>query len=58
MPKNEYTVESILQGLASYCFSVMYVTSLVTFVTNIVSEKEKKIKEAMRMMGMLDSAFW
>jgi hypothetical protein len=59
MPKAEYLNEQItLTGTASFYFTIMYVTSLVTFVTNVVSEKEKKIKELMRMMGMRDTAFW
>ncbi len=58
MPKKEFVVEQLTQSLASYYFTVMYITSFVTFVTGIVSEKEKKMKEVMRMMGMMDSAFW
>ena len=58
MPKSEYAAEQIALMLASYYLTIMYVGSFVTFVTSIVTEKEKKIKETMRMMGMSDAAFW
>ena len=53
MPKEAYTDEvAFLTGISSFYFTLIYITSLVTFVTNVVSEKEKKIKEVMRIMGM------
>lgn len=59
MPKESYVEENAtITALASLYFNLIYITSLITFVTNVVAEKEKKIKEVMRMMGMLDSAFW
>lgn len=59
MPKDPYVQEqAIFTAFTSYYFTLFFVNSLVTFVTNIVSEKEKKIKEVMRIMGMYDSAFW
>ncbi len=59
MPKKEYVQEQIwLTALSSYYFTVFFIYSLISFTTNVVMEKEKKIKEAMRMMGMYDSAFW
>lgn len=59
MPKGSYVVEQpIFTAITSYYFTLFFINSLITFVTNIVAEKEKKIKEVMRMMGMYDSAFW
>jgi hypothetical protein len=52
MPKNEFVEEQIwLTALSSYYFTVFFIYSLISFTTNVVMEKEKKIKEAMRMMG-------
>lgn len=58
MPKDSFVKEQVITGISSYYFTIFYMYSLITFVTNIVAEKEKKIKEVMRMMGMYDSAFW
>lgn len=59
MPKDSYVLEqAIFTAITSYYFTLFFINSLVTFVTNIVAEKEKKIKEIMRIMGMYDSAFW
>ncbi len=59
MPKSEWTPDvSYLQTISSiyfvyaYSFFVMFLTILLVY------EKEKKIKEGMRMMGMRDSAYW
>jgi hypothetical protein len=53
MPKNEFVEEQIwLTALSSYYFTVFFIYSLISFTTNVVMEKEKKIKEAMRMMGI------
>lgn len=59
MPKKVYVNEQpIFTAVSSIYFTLFFINSLVTFVTNVVSEKEKKIKEVMRMMGMYDTAFW
>jgi hypothetical protein len=59
MPKKEYIEEASWSTLiGSLYFTYLYMSALITFITNIVAEKEKKIKETMRMMGMYDSAFW
>lgn len=59
MPKGSYVDEAaIVTGLTSYYLTIFFINSLITFVVNVVSEKEKKIKEVMRIMGMYDSAFW
>ena len=59
MPKGSYvSPNTLINTIASLFFALLFISSLVTFVTNVVAEKEKKIKEVMRMMGMVDSAFW
>ncbi|CAF0971462.1 unnamed protein product, partial [Brachionus calyciflorus] len=59
MPKNSFVKEqTIFDGIKAYYFTLLYVYSLTTFVINIVAEKEKKIKELMKMMGLKDSIFW
>ena len=59
MPKGVYVNEqAVFTVITSIYFTLFFVNSLVTFVTNVVAEKEKKIKEVMRMMGMYDTAFW
>nr|APD26543.1 ATP-binding cassette transporter subfamily A member 5 X2 protein [Brachionus koreanus] len=59
MAKGKYSQEvNTLTGLSSYYFTLLYAYSLTSFVINIVAEKEKKIKEQMKMMGMLVSTFW
>jgi GTP cyclohydrolase III len=59
MPKKLFVKEqAIFTAISSYYFTLFFMNSLITFVTNVVAEKEKKIKEVMRMMGMYDLAFW
>lgn len=59
IPKFEFTASfEALQTLASI-YLVMAYSPFITFLTiALVHEKERKIKEAMRMMGMRDTAFW
>ena len=59
MPTFDYvssiTVIQILSGL----YYVMAYAPFISFLTvSLVTEKEKKVKEAMRMMGLRDSVFW
>jgi hypothetical protein len=59
MPKKDYVEESIMATIiGSLYFTYLYMNALITFISFVVAEKEKKIKETMRMMGMYDSAFW
>ncbi|XP_071105754.1 cholesterol transporter ABCA5-like isoform X1 [Haliotis cracherodii] len=59
MPKEEFTSDvTYIQYLASVYFVMAY-SSFVNFLTvNIVAEKEKKIREGMKMMGLRDSVLW
>ena len=60
MPKTETIIEntSIIAEIAAYFFTLFFINNLITFVTNIVSEKENKTKEINKIMGMYDSTFW
>ncbi|OWF36066.1 ATP-binding cassette sub-family A member 5 [Mizuhopecten yessoensis] len=59
MPKPSYTPDtSYLQTISSIYFVIAYSPFVSYLTTNLVAEKEKKIKESMKMMGMRDSAFW
>lgn len=50
MPKADYVNEqTAMTALSSYYFTLIYITSLATFVTNVVSEKEKKIKGILKV---------
>ncbi|XP_060080116.1 cholesterol transporter ABCA5-like [Ylistrum balloti] len=59
MPKPSYTPDtSYLQTISSIYFVIAYSPFVSYLTTNLVAEKEKKIKESMKMMGLRDSAFW
>ncbi|CAF1026035.1 unnamed protein product [Brachionus calyciflorus] len=59
MPKDSFVKQqTIFDGIKAYYFTLLYVYSLTTFVINIVAEKEKKIRELMKMMGLKDFMFW
>ncbi|XP_060574789.1 cholesterol transporter ABCA5-like isoform X2 [Ruditapes philippinarum] len=59
MPKPSFIPDtSYIQILASLYFIIAY-SPFINFLTvNLVAEKEKKIKEGMKMMGLRDAAFW
>nr|APD26541.1 ATP-binding cassette transporter subfamily A member 5 X1 protein [Brachionus koreanus] len=59
MPKDSYVREqTIFDGIKSYYFTLIFLYSLISFVINIVAEKEKKNKEHMKLMGLSESMFW
>ncbi len=59
MPKKPFVkIDPIFTAISSYYFTIFFQQSLNILVTMVVSEKEKKIKENMRIMGMYDTAFW
>ena len=58
-PKDSFTPDfSFLQTLSAIYFVIAYSPFVNYLTTAVVAEKEKKIREAMRMMGLRDSAFW
>ena len=58
-PKGKWTSNfKFIQVFAAIYF-VLAFTPFVSYLTvSVVSEKEKKIKESLRMVGMRDSAYW
>ncbi|XP_041364325.1 cholesterol transporter ABCA5-like [Gigantopelta aegis] len=59
MPKAKFTesLESIQIGSAIY-FVLAYSFFINFLCVNLVAEKEKKIREGMKMMGLRDSVWW
>ena len=58
-PKDTYQPDfSFLQTLSAIYFVIAYSPFVNYLTVAVVTEKEKKIREAMRMMGLRDSAFW
>ena len=49
---------SIITGIFSFCLFVMYIPPIFRTTYRIVAEKENKVKESMRMMGLLDTPYW
>lgn len=59
MPKQQFVQENIiLTSTTAFFFSLIFINSTITFITNLVSEKDKKLKLIMQSMGMYNSAFW
>ncbi|KAL5018612.1 hypothetical protein ScPMuIL_004334 [Solemya velum] len=59
MPKPEFQSDtSYIQIISSIYFILAYAPFIQYLTVNLVAEKEKKIKEGMKMMGLRDSAFW
>jgi trans-2-enoyl-CoA reductase len=48
----------MLSLIAPYFFMLMYIPLLYRTTYRIVSEKELRVRETMRMMGMQDSSYW
>lgn len=48
----------LLTGVLSFFFLIMYVPPIYRTSYRIVAEKESKVKESMRMMGLRDTAYW
>ena len=61
LPSESVTVDSfasVLAQLFPFLVLVMYIPPVYNTVYLIVSEKESRIKESMRMMGMSDVPYW
>ena len=48
----------LITGLLSLCIIVMYVPPVFRTTYRIVKEKETRVKESMRMMGLRDTPYW
>ena len=49
---------SEIQTMSSICFVFAFSLMVPYLTVNIVTEKEKNIKEGMQMMGLRSSVFW
>lgn len=59
MPKDSSARDQTLfDGIKSYYFTLIYIYSLISFVVNVVAEKEKKNIEHMKLMGLKESVYW
>lgn len=59
MPKHSHMHDTnMFSGIASYYFSLFFLTGLMTLTSDIVKEKEKRIENLMKILGMDKSAFW
>ncbi|XP_056019371.1 cholesterol transporter ABCA5-like isoform X3 [Ostrea edulis] len=59
MPMDKYQPDTTYIQIISSIYFVLAYAQFVNFLTaNIVNDKEKKIKEGMKMMGLRDSAYW
>ena len=58
-PKLSFLVNNIvIQAIASMYYIMAYAPFVSFLVSNLVAEKERKIKDGMKMMGLRDAAFW
>ena len=48
----------LITGVFSFFMIIMYVPPIYRTAYRIVQEKENKVKESMRMMGLGDFAYW
>ena len=48
----------IIQGVLPQLILLIFIPPVYNMVFMLVKEKESRIKESMRMMGMRDSAYW
>ncbi|XP_052276886.1 ABC-type organic anion transporter ABCA8B-like isoform X3 [Dreissena polymorpha] len=59
LPKPGFVPDTTyMQVMSSLYFVVAYSPFINFLMVNLVAEKEKKIKEGMKMMGLRDAAFW
>ena len=58
---NDYNSDffsGILTGLLPFFMQLMFVLPLYRMLDRVVGEKNSRIRESMRMMGLKDSAYW
>ena len=48
----------LIAGLFAFCMMIIYITPVFRTTYRIVAEKESKVKESMRMMGLKDTPYW
>ena len=58
---SEHTKDDFIQaaeGLLNFFILLIFLAPLYRFVSNTVTEKETKMKEAMKIMGLTDLPYW
>ena len=61
LPANNDTTDDygqIITGVLPQLILLIFIPPVYNMVFMLVKEKESRIKESMRMMGMKDSAYW
>lgn len=48
----------LVQQVLAFFVLIMYIPPLYRTVYRIVQEKESRVKESMKMMGLTDTAYW
>lgn len=48
----------VIAALLPFFMVLSYIVPFTRLTSKLVAEKETKVKESMKMMGMSDSAFW
>ena len=48
----------LITGVLAFCLFIMYIPPIFRTTYRIVAEKECKVKESMRMMGLRDMPYW
>lgn len=57
-PYTEDEFGRVIEGVLTFIMIIMFVPPVYRTTYRIVSEKESKVKESMRMMGLGDFAYW
>ena len=57
-PYTEDEFGRFIEGVLTFFLIIMLIPILYRTTYRIVSEKESKVKESMRMMGLKDFAYW
>jgi ABC-2 family transporter protein len=47
-----------MSGMLPFFLLLIYILPMYRLISNLVSEKETKARESMRMMGLKDSSYW
>ena len=48
----------VLKAMLPFFMLLMYILPVYRLISNIVSEKETKARESMKMMGLSDTSYW
>ncbi len=55
--KND-SFDLIVQFIFPLAITILYILPILRMITRIVAEKESKIREVMKMMGLSDTIYW